>query len=558
MKREVCLLGLGAIFVACAACGGDKGADTDATTDATSEAATTDDASTAGPGTETGTDSDTDTSGTTDDGLPVDVPARGGIYIERVEANQGIGVDIGLDGGPVPGSDRTAYLVQGRVTLIRAFWVIPDDWAPRKIEGRLTINFPDGTSEVKTNTATVEKDSFVGDLKRTFFWGLEVDRVVPGIRYQIELFEVEAGWEGIPEAGDIPPRAPYDGDAAVGIEDSYQRMKVMVVPFNYNSGDGCVTDLSNISEKARQRFFDYMLMMNPIDTLELSWHDALSFNQKISGLGQINQILVDLREAETPDSPELYYYGVIDPCSGGVGGAAGLANGIPTNTAKGNAFMRVSAGILRDFAASGENDDWLAINADTFVHEVGHSQGRRHVHCDGEAGTDPAYPNSTGEIGEWGWGVVDFNLKHDTVYKDYMTYCNPAWVSTYGWNKVYPVIKELSSWDFDDAAPDDGETPLLLGYLYKSGEVGWVTTTGAAPADHERSAVHHLTLKTDEGDLPLAPAAHDLDDGTLLLVAPLPDAAAFAAAESVTWTDDVAGVTRTLPAVELRASDYTR
>ena len=82
--------------------------------------------------------------------------------------------------------------------------------------------------------------------------------------------------------------------------------------------------------------------------------------------------------------------------------------------------------------------------------------------------------------------------------------------------------------------------------------------TGAAPADHERSAVHHLTLKTDEGDLPLAPAAHDLDDGTLLLVAPLPDAAAFAAAESVTWTDDVAGVTRALPAVELRASDYTR
>ena len=31
--------------------------------------------------------------------------------------------------------------------------------------------------------------------------------------------------------------------------------------------------------------------------------------------------------------------------------------------------------------------------------------------------------------------------------KDYMTFCDPSWVSDYGWNNVYSVIETLTNWD---------------------------------------------------------------------------------------------------------------
>ncbi len=117
------------------------------------------------------------------------IPARGGIEIDWVEANQGVGVKIGADGDGVPGELRNTYLLQNRVMLIRAFWKIPADWTSRKIEGRLILSYP-GESEprVLKSTALVDGESFVGSLERSFYWGLMADDVVPGIKYRIELW----------------------------------------------------------------------------------------------------------------------------------------------------------------------------------------------------------------------------------------------------------------------------------------------------------------------------------------------------------------------------------
>jgi len=441
------------------------------------------------------------------------------ITIDLIEANQGVAVDIARNGQWLGPAERQAPLLQDRITLVRAFWEIPDDWEGREIAGHLVLDLPDGTSEIKIDSKVVEEESFIGDLSRSFFWGVEAEFMVPGLEFRVELYEVDDALIDTPEPDPPPTVPPSDGFELFGVENSYQVMKIVVVPFNYNNGD-CVTE-PDISDESMQIFQDLMYMQNPLDRLEYEVHSTLDFAGEASNFGELNQILVDLRFAENA-LPETYYYGLIDVCAGGLGGAGGQANGIPSDPVNpDSAFQRVSSGLSIGVDFSSE----------TIVHEVGHSQGRRHVACSGEeAGVNPSYPHEGGAVGEWGFGVIDFLLRHPTASKDYMTYCHPTWVGNWGWNKVYPVIQGLSQWDADfpgngpvDEDPYSGS--ILLGTVLPDGRELWSTVPGGIPSA-ELSPVHSLELTLD-GAITRLPARMeaiaDAPDGTYQVVVPLPD-----------------------------------
>lgn len=532
-------------LIAVVACGGDQPVDTtesSATLQPTSPLTEGDEDSdstdseptpttTAGEGT-----SDSDASSSTGEPEPwVPIPARGGLEIDYVEANQGVGVKIGADGSGISGADRNTYLIQNRLMLVRAFWKpLPGDWTPREVEGRLTVSYPDGTPDkVLKSKAMVEGEAFVGNLERSWYWGLQADEVVPGIRYRIELWEVGPGVaDELPEPA-TPPNLPVDGSSAfVGVEDSDQVLKITFVPFNYNDGMGCNTT-PDLSESTIQLFKDQMYMMNPVDTLDFTMHATLDWNEPLEDFNELNSFMSGMRDDEGAE-PERYYYGYIDTCSGGVNGAGGKAFGIPQGAKMEDAWQRVSSGL------STADIDW---SSETFVHEVGHTQGRFHVKCDGEAGTDPNYPpeNPNGEIGDWGFGVINFKLYHPTVHRDYMTYCHPVWASTYGWNKTYPNIKTLSSWDNNGApAPDPGTVgSLLVGSIYPSGREDWITVTGAV-ASEQLSAVHGVEFVIDGKPVHHPGAWLPQPDGDIVnLAVPLPDRF-----DDVTQISRIAGATR--------------
>ena len=69
----------------------------------------------------------------------VPMPARGGIKIVRVEANPGVAIPIGLDGAPVGGAGRNAFIPGSRNLLIRAYVDVPEDWTARPVEARLHL-----------------------------------------------------------------------------------------------------------------------------------------------------------------------------------------------------------------------------------------------------------------------------------------------------------------------------------------------------------------------------------------------------------------------------------
>ena len=120
-----------------------------------------------------------------------------------------------------------------------------------------------------------------------------------------------------------------------------------------------------------------------------------------------------------------------------------------------NAGQRISTGRWNGSGAGA---------AETFVHEVGHTQGRRHVRCSGgEAGVDTNYPHQNGRIGVWGFGIYDFELRTPTGGRDYMTYCSNEWVSDYGWEQTLDVIEVAHQLGFGGAPAQDGEISFSPG-----------------------------------------------------------------------------------------------
>ncbi len=478
---------------------------------------------TSGDSAEASTAADGSTTGPPDGPVPA-----AGISIDWVEANQAVGVRIGEKGGGVGGEGRTSPLLANRITLVRGFWEIEDDWTPREIEAHFTVNFPDGTSDTKIDRKLVEGDAFIGDLSESFYWGLMADEAQPGLTYHIELFEADPA--NADPAVTQAPRLPDDGsEAFVGIEDSYQLLKVVIVPFNYDF-ENCTRE-PDLSESTMQLFYDYMYMMMPVDQLQVEIHENIDWDGELQTFVPVNQYMANLRAEENAD-PEVFYYGLVDVCSGGLGGAGGLANGIPADpTSPDLAYQRVSSGL----SLPGNPE----FSADTFVHEVGHSLGRRHVACNGEeGGPDPTYPIEGGDLGEWGFGVIDFQLRHPTVYKDYMTYCNPAWVSTWGLNKVYPTIQALSMWDenypgADAVKPTVAAGSVLIGNILPDGTESWYTVPGRVVSS-ERSETTAIEFETPDGrHLEQARVTPLPDGGGTMIVAELP-----------TGFDQVAAITR--------------
>src|SRR5687767_2642775 len=154
-------------------------------------AADSDTTSTTSTAVDTTGGADVESSSSSSTGIPlVDVPAQG-IAVDFVEINQGVSVRIGEDGQGVPSTARTAPVVANRIALVRGFYTVPDDWQPRDIDGRLVLSHADGTIETLSDEKPIEDDAFAGSLAGTFFWGIEAEKMQPGLEYRVELWEAE-------------------------------------------------------------------------------------------------------------------------------------------------------------------------------------------------------------------------------------------------------------------------------------------------------------------------------------------------------------------------------
>lgn len=463
---------------------------------------------------EAGTSEGTESDEGEDEGGDEPIFARG-IRADYVEVNQGVAVPI-VDGGQWIGpADRTSSVYSGRTTLIRVPWQPAEDFEPREIEAHLIIDSSVHEQPlVVKQTKMISEPSHPGSLDRNFAWVVPGEEMVAGLKFRVELYEVNDNHADEPEPDPLPI-TPTGGSELLGIEEFPMELKVVLVPVDYTSDGNCKT-LAVPDETQAAQFEQWLFERNAVQNVDFRIHETPIV--RTGTLTTLSTFFEPLQQYRAMDGaePNEYYYALVNACAGGVGGAGGIANGTPPAT-KQAANGRVSVGL---WLPNGPNFSY-----ETFVHEIGHSQGRAHTFCPGGGADfpDSQFPNENGKLGVWGFGVETFSLRSPTAHFDYMSYCNPTWVSDYNWVMTGKQIKTLTAWDYEDdyqpPVPVSAQQQILAGLLKTDGTEQWWTTVGGVD---EARVGDEIVFETADGKLS-TPASHKaLEDGTIYVTAVLP------------------------------------
>ncbi len=421
--------------------------------------------STTGSSTEMGTAGAT--GATTGDVQPSPPPATG-IEIVDVTADQGVRVPVAIGGELVGGTERNLPLLQGRNTAIRAFYELDPGFVPRLIFARLTLDLGDGSEkvyeafaeagEIETCKGQPQWDCRYGSFIGSFNFFVDGEDIRPQTRYRINLYETAPGHEDTPS--DKTPVFPADGSSMIlGVEQSYMKMRVVLVPIDHDLGPNCPEPPDLLepwnpeeSDATKADFLgNHLAAHNPVDEVTVQVHDPVSYTGSAEEAGGILTMLQQLRVQDGAD-PGMYYYGVVRPCDSGPDFSGVALLGGPS---KFEASQRVGWGVWHGSFTQ---------TADTFVHEIGHEQGRRHVACSGQEGSpNPSYPDHPeGDTESYGMDVYGPQPRISKPSDhDYMTYCTSTWVSEWGYRLVLPRLETISSWELEDGDPWDGAMEVL-------------------------------------------------------------------------------------------------
>ncbi|MEM6989417.1 MAG: hypothetical protein AAF721_02930 [Myxococcota bacterium] len=405
------------------ACGGDDGALADGDT-----AAETGD--TSGDGTDGASAPDgTGEAPASDDGpLDPDGPRLGasGIALSDVVVNQGVAVTLAQAETMVPQEARASAVLHGRRTHVRATWTTEPGFAPRPIRAELHLVHTDGTQETLVDVRTL--GALSGPAHNDFVWDVPAEAIPPGTRWRITLHEDELAPDGLvdPQA----PSLPAVGDSALDDAPGDKHMRLVLVPYRHQRA-GCDQPFP-LDVVTVDTFTQAMEMQYPVQEVDIEVHSEVVYTGPTGDLSEFLFEVTDLRTSEFPD-PEVFYFGALWPCDAPLVGGLGYTPFEPASIA--GDTIRASVGAYYE-----SNPERVA---STMVHEVGHNLGRRHASCDnGEDNVDPAYPVAGAAIGSEGWGIHDELFRAPSTH-DFMSYCDPAWVSAYGWGLAVDVLDQL-------------------------------------------------------------------------------------------------------------------
>lgn len=353
--------------------------------------------------------------------IPGDTPAAG-ISVDEVAVYQAVKIPVVENGAVV--SNRNAPIIAGRPGVARVFVQPEDDWQSREILVRLTV---DDTAMEETFTPTGPSTETAVDSTVNFDLG---EGVLPaGADFSVELLEVDGCAE---QSGALAQhRVPQTDTAPLQSEGVNSPLRITLVPIQYDAdGSGRVPELGNATvERFRTEAFTHY----PVEDVEITVRNPVSTNIGLAangdGFGSMLNLCLNTRAGDNPD-PDVYYFCVIQPsdtaqqfcgqgCVGGVAPVPGASD------------VNARGGIGISFGGDGEG---------IMVHEIGHALGRPHSPCGGAAGADPNYPYTQGQIGSWGYNVMNGQLFDPSQRADFMGYCNPSWVSDYTYDQIFDRI----------------------------------------------------------------------------------------------------------------------
>lgn len=459
-------------------------------------------------------------------------PVRGDLQITNIEISQALVQPLYQSGAEIGPQDYVVPLIKNRYTIFRALWDTPEGWTPRPLIARLHVYLPDGTEaefidyQASMGSPTlVESSSTPSNLFSSFFWRLEPEYVVPGLRYEISIWEAEPADE-IAEASGSKVW-PTTGPAEVEVQPDESRIRIALVGVRYNA-DGCVSDTSVLPEQEFEALRAGFEAWNGVETGGVIIDTGLSvdIDYPLSNVQSLLSVVGQIRGHYAEAIPDAFFYILWDDCSPYPQGILGIApvNNDPPQI--GDAATRYGAGLWNP------NDVRESVN--TAVHEVGHNQGAPHAPCGVGGGTDPGFPHAGASIGIRGLDPYDGQMYSPNNYTDFMSYCRPYWVSDYRWTKSFNHQKVITSWGAGNMAPPeppeiaDYAGAVLVGIVYAdgSGEPQWWINTRKSPPEVSMSAELQVELELGGAVTPVASRVKDLPDlpGAKLVEVPLTQA----------------------------------
>jgi hypothetical protein len=383
-----------------------------------------------------------------------------GIRLQKVELTQAVSTPLGPDamGGAIAPSARNAKALEKRPTLLRAHYQVAPGWQTRSIEAVLYLKDSSGTLTTLPLTKSITGDSDEASLSSTFNWQLSPTQALAGLSGHVELHE-SAGSLATGAVLDSP-RFPKVGEADFALQAGAMDIKVTVAALTVG---GVTLSVNAADVKALS---DYAIARFPTQTIEFTMHApvATTFSTFADAEEQPTfDLCSELRQTDGA-APNVYYLLLIPGSKASVDWDG--SSGIPGPT-QDEADDRCSMVIT-------EKSNVVADKALTFTHELGHAQGLSHAPCGDASDPDELYPYPDAQIGVQGYDVFASEL-FPTQTPDIMSYCDPAWISDYNWNKLEARTRVLTSWDTRHQVVAGRS---LRGLFRRAGEISWTLIRG--------------------------------------------------------------------------------
>ncbi len=350
------------------------------------------------------------------------------LTIDQIAVYQGAKVSLVSDEQTVV---PKAPVIPKRPALVRVHAKVPLGTKVPKLSAELRVRAPGQPDLVLTNESRAIQAFSEGNLASSFYWQLEADQVVSGAQLSVEIRD--------PSGADPSViRYPAEGDLAMNVGDFQPTLKVKFVPIRYEA-DGS-NRVPSLDERTLDDYRDALYKLYPVTNIEFSVRDVVPWPLEVLGNGEgWGQLLDAMMETRSDDkvADDVYYVGVFTPaatqreycrdgCVLGIApaGGFGLGDDVALRTA-----MIVGYESERSHG--------------TLAQELAHAMGRLHAPCGNPTAIDRKYPYSDASIGTWGWDVLAKELVDPSEYVDFMSYCEPVWVSDYTFAGLYDRMLEV-------------------------------------------------------------------------------------------------------------------